>query len=1080
MRAVLLYFLLFTVFVVNAQTGFFKKFNAENGMLTHNSVETIVRDNHGYVWVGTNYGLNRLDGYQTINYISNPGDSLSISSNFIKTLFVDRDGNLWIGTIGGGLNKLIRKTNSFQRFLPNATKNSISGINISAINQDDEGNIWIGIIGKGVDKLNPKTGVFTHYSFDNIHHLKQRFSNVKSLHPDSYGNIWVGFDFDRNGIYKINPQTGNITFHGMPPEENKKFDVGAVTAIGELSDGTLLFSIWNSMLFKLHPLKDEHIVFWKGPAAFEGSQITSLVVDKKDNVWIGTWEKGIYKIDALTGQVKNFSSNPSNPEGISSNAVKCLHVENNNLWIGFREQGVNLLNTGNKMFKTLPTTTNAGYSEKEIDAHCITADNKGNLWVGTRGQGLWKYNLKQGIIKNYNSTNSNFKNDNILSVLYSKTDELLWLGSDGDFLATFDPKTEKARFIEHHEGDWSSVYCLEETNNYIWCGTWGSGLKKLDKKTRTYSTIHFDKDDQYRNSIFDIDKSGNNFWIANVGMGLIRYNIESGSYEVFNHSNLEGYPKENPNCIFIDTDTSIWIATAGAGIIHFYPETKKFEVFNTTNGLSSNVVQALVAEPGSGNIWCSTNSGVTLFNKKTKESKTFYKHNGLADNNTNISSILASSSEGKIYFGTMKGVSYCDTGKILYDSMVRDVVINRLDVLGKEVIPGHEDIIKATIDQSDKITLKPKHKFFTVYFSSMEFNPSFKSAYYYKLDGFNNEWLKTSYNKNFAQYTNLDPGNYTLRIKASNRDGIVSNHETTLSIHVKPAFWQTIIFNIGVLIILILVVVLIVYQRYHSLLKSQLELEMKVSDRTSEIQFQKEEIERQKHELEMANKTKDKFVSIIGHDLKNPMSSIDQLIELLLIQDADIDDKTRKIYLENLKKLSDKTLNLLDDLMVWAQSQANQIKIKKTKLNISEIIDDVVELCNPIARKKNIEIVSTQKKNHYVDADKNTVTTVLRNLITNALKFSFEKGKVFIHVAEDIAEIIIRVEDHGTGMTETTLKKLFKVENIISKEGTKGETGTGLGLILCQEFVHLNGGRIWAESKPGEGSTFVFTLEKAD
>ncbi|MBN1926505.1 MAG: hypothetical protein JW798_11775 [Prolixibacteraceae bacterium] len=1080
MRDTILYLLLFFSVAVNAQSASFKKYNAENGMLMHNSVEAIARDSLGYVWVGTNYGLNRLDGYQTINYISNPLDSLSISSNFIKSLFVDREGNLWVGTIGGGLNKFIREEDAFQRFLPNASKNSISGINISSVTQDNIGNIWIGLIGEGVDKYDPKTGIFTHYSFDSIHQADQRFSNIHSLYPDKYGNIWAGFDFDRNGIYKIEPSTGKITFHGLPPEKSKHLDVGAVTDISEFSDGTLLFSIWNSMLFKLHPLKDEQIKLWMGPESFNGNHLTSSAIDDNDNVWTGTWENGLCLIKPSTGETLNFNRDPALSSGISSNAVKCLFFENNNLWIGFREQGINLLEFGEKMFRALPTTTSSGLTMNEIDAHCITSDGQDNIWVGTRGQGLWKYNLKKNTVKNFNVSNSELKSNNILTLLYSPTEKILWLGTDGDFVASFDPENESINYVKHSEGDWCSVYSLEETEDFLWCGTWGAGIKKLDKNTLRYSTIHFNKDDQYQNSIFDLRLAGNDLWVANVGMGLIRYNISSGAYEIFNYQNLPGFPKESPNSIFIDTDTTIWIATAGGGVVHLFPEIKKFDAFTKENGFSSNVIQAVCAEPGTDNIWCSTNSGVTLFNKESKNATTFYTHNGLVDNNTNISSILFNSKDNKIYIGTTKGVVYCETGNIILNTKTRNVVITRLDVLGNEVVPGQQGIIDVTIDQTDKIVLEPRHNFFTLYFASMEFNPSFKSAYYYKLEGFNKEWLKTSYDKNFVQYTNLDPGSYTFRVKASNCDGIMSNKETELVIIIKPAIWQTMIFKIGVFLIIILFLTFWAYRRYHSLIKSQLELEMKVSDRTSEIQFQKEQIERQKHELELANKTKDKFVSIIGHDLKNPMSSIDQLIELLLMQDTNFDDATRKKFLKNLKKLSDKTLNLLDDLMVWAQSQANQIKIDKKPFDINEIIVDVIELCEPIARKKNIMLVSPEDKGLIVNADKNTITTVLRNLVTNALKFSYENSKVVLDVNEDIAEVIVCVKDQGTGMSTTTLNSLFKVENILSREGTKGETGTGLGLILCKEFVFLNGGNIWAESEPGKGSKFCFTLEKED
>lgn len=298
--------------------------------------------------------------------------------------------------------------------------------------------------------------------------------------------------------------------------------------------------------------------------------------------------------------------------------------------------------------------------------------------------------------------------------------------------------------------------------------------------------------------------------------------------------------------------------------------------------------------------------------------------------------------------------------------------------------------------------------------------------------------------------------------------------------NVKPAFWQTFLFKTGVLFIIILLIILLFYKMYHKLYSSKLELEMKVSDRISEIEFQKELIETQKRELEISNQTKDKFFSIIGHDLKNPISSINQLLELLILQSDEIDLKTRNKFYRSLKDSSNKTLNLLDDLMIWAQTQTNRITINRQEINISELIREVANMLEPVAKNKNITLLLPEKTDQLALIDKNSISTVLRNLITNAIKFSSVDSHIEIQTKGDNFEIVISIKDHGIGISEIELEKLFKIENISSREGTMGETGTGLGLILCHEFVTLNGGKIWVESKKGEGSTFSFSIEKAD
>jgi signal transduction histidine kinase/ligand-binding sensor domain-containing protein len=1081
MRNLMLAFLIYLSFNVFGEHTVFLSYNTENGMLMHNSVETIARDRMGYVWIGTNYGLNRLDGYQTINYIADSSNSTAISSNFIKSLFVDSRGDLWIGTIGGGLNKYDREFNGFIHFLPSESKNSISGNNVSAICEDKKGNLWIGTLGKGVNKFDPKTGIFTKYKPEYFQSDVQKNSNVSSLHCDTYGNIWVGFDFDLNGVYKINVETEKISFHGLPKESKENPGAGPVTGIAEMKDGTLLFAIWDGKLFKIDPEKDDHIILWKDQNFFDSSHIKSIAVDKDENIWVCTWENGLYKIDSKTYVKSVFKKDPSLLNSLSSNSINTLFVEGNNLWIGFREQGVNLLLLEKKMFNILPTKISGKNSEEEIDAHCLERDSCGNIWIGCRGQGLWKYNTRTGEMKNFcKALYPEMKNDNILTLKYGQ-DGILWIGTDGDFICAFDPVKTTFKYAKYLEGDWSSVYSLSETDSFIYCGTWGAGIKKVNKRTLTYQTINFDNNDQYRNSIFDIEKSGNTLWIANVGMGLISYDISNGKTFVFRQDSILSriLPRENINDIFIDKDQTLWLATNGAGLVHFNPVTLQAEIITQKEGLTSNVIQAVVAD-NRNNLWISSNSGVTLFNKSTLSISTFYTHNGLPVNNLNISASVFDPVSQQIYVGTTKGAAVCNSTEIQINHDVRPVIFTMLSVMGKIVLPGEGSILKKPIDQSSSIFLSSSDKLFTLSFSSMEFSNSFKSKYYYKLDGFDKEWIESPYSKNVVQYTNLDPGKYMFRVKSSNNDGVVGKKETTIQIIIKPAFWQTVIFKAGIIIILILLFILAIYRRDHKLIKSKLELELNVADRTSEIEFQKEQIERQKKELEASNKTKDKFFSIIGHDLKNPMSSIDQLLELLVSQSDELNSETRNKFYKVLKDSSARTLNLLDDLMVWAMTQTNRITINKQKINISELIHEIADMLDSLSKNKNIRLVLPEKSDLMAFIDKNSISTVLRNLITNAIKFSAENSKIEIEIREEKFEIFISVIDHGIGMSEADLEKLFKVESIQSREGTKGETGTGLGLILCKEFVAFNGGSLNVESKKGKGSTFTFSVEKAD
>jgi signal transduction histidine kinase len=330
-----------------------------------------------------------------------------------------------------------------------------------------------------------------------------------------------------------------------------------------------------------------------------------------------------------------------------------------------------------------------------------------------------------------------------------------------------------------------------------------------------------------------------------------------------------------------------------------------------------------------------------------------------------------------------------------------------------------------------------------------------------------------------VQYTNLYPGIYHFKVSAVNNDGIISDQTTSLEIIVHPAFWQTLFFKIFIILIIVLLIILYFKNRYKSLLSSKVLLEKKVVERTAEIQQQKEQIEQQNQLLEQANLSKDKFFSIISHDLRNPVTTIDQMAELIIMKFNHVPEEKIMNYLQLLKRTSAGTLELLDDLLIWARTQTNRIEINKRNLNVQEVLAHIFNICQPIAEKKNIEILLPPPTELQIYADKFSVHTTLRNLITNAIKFSHPYSYVTITLEETNEIVVFHISDTGIGMRDEEVRKLFKVEKIHSKQGTAGETGSGLGLVLCHEFLTLNGGSIWVESKPGEGSIFSFSLKKA-
>lgn len=1059
-----------------SQIDNFISFNTSNGMLKHNSVEAFTRDQMGYVWVGTNFGLYRLDGYQTTSFNFDPNDENSLSSNNIKALCVDSDGDLWVGTIGGGLNKYNREKNHFIRYLPNETNNSISGINISAISEDRNGNIWIGTIGKGLNKFNKKTGTFTFFNLEQHDRFNRINSNVNALFCDQNGDIWVGQN--QSEIYRIDGQTNEIQYYGIAQKsEDEISKVGAITGIGQLKNGKLLFTTWLGNLYELNPKIDQYIHLLKTSNFFDNSILSNIVIDKNDNIWISTWNNGLYKIDSRSDQKTHYIRDIKNQHSLSSNAINKLFIDNSqNLWICFLDNGISLLSLKEKMIKTLPLRNN---EIEYINAYSIVKDKRNNIWIGSRGQGVWKYNTETKAIKSYLAKETPGLNTNSILTLKICSQGKLLVGTDGQFMSIYDPATDRFRQIKNRNDDWSSaVFGIADNRDYIFAGTWGGGIKKIRKDDYSYTSINFDTKDQFRNTVFDLELVDSILWVSNIGLGLIKYNVINETYTIYSKSELNpNFPIERITDIFVENKNSLWLTTDGAGLFQFIPSTGKIHPTFTRYNIDVPNLHSVVTD-NKNNLWIASTSSILHINPNASLIYNFNVNNGLTNNQLNKGAMYFDSEQNRIYTGCVEGVNYFNPDNIIIDSLVNRVIMTQLNIMGNNILHPNKKNISKAIDVADTIHLNYKEKIITIHYSSMDFMPSLKNKYYYSLEGFNKNWEEIPYSKNFVQYTNLYPGKYTLRVKACNSDGIYSHDESTLTIIVHPAFWQTLLFRILVLFFILLLLFFYIQYKYRRLVVAKNELEHKINQRTSEIVKQKEQIEQQNVDLEHANNTKNKFFSMISHDLRNPLTSINQLAELINMQFKTASEEKIQNYFDLLKKAAKSTLDLLDDMLIWASTQTNRITVNKKNYLLDEIFYETLSFCYPLAEKKNIELVIPLHTNFQIHVDKNTILTVLRNLITNAIKFSYSGSKIFIKAEEENQKIIVKIIDQGIGMSEEEINHLFKIESLMSKEGTTGETGTGLGLILCSEFLTLNEGEIWVESQKGKGSTFCFSIPK--
>lgn len=1048
----------------------FVNFSSNNNKLTNNITESIVRDHQGYVWVGTVNGLNRIDGYSVKNYLNNPADSLTISANFIKSLFVDNDGDLWIGTIGGGLNLYDRKNDSFIRF--NSNNNSFDGFNVSVITQDQSGNLWIGTTGHGLYCYNKLNDTFKKYQLDP---RDPHNTNISTLLCDKENNIWVGFDYDSNGIYKINTKTDVVLFCSPKEQQGKATNLGPVRGLIQLLNGRIITATWGGRFYEVNKHNDNELILVYNEYHLNQTAISHMIKDKDDNIYVSCWENGLCILNQDLQIQKWYTENKCEPNSLVSNNINFSYLDNQNvLWLAHRNAGVSLLSLNKPIIQNLLTESATPNAYQSIDVQAIDKDKQGNLWFVTRGQGLWKYNTITKVFKQYSTKQNKDLATNFILTLKISNDGTIWIGTDGKFIQHFDPVSEKFTSFDFNWSDWTAVFALAETNDHVWAGTWGSGIKKMNKKTLEIKDIDFDMNDQYRNSIFDLEIIDSSLWIANVGSGLYKLDLRNDILTpiISNDDKTSRLKNILINDLYYEKPSKLWLSTSGLGALCYDIDNGQYQILNKENGISSNIVQSIIVD-NTNNQWITEQSGITALKNDFKNAYSFFTHNGLLSNINNMSSSYFDSENNLIYLGSQLGINVFNPDKVNIDSIVNKVIFTQVNVMGKAI-----KLAPQTNEEIPTVVLNPGENIITFIFSAMEFLPSFLNSYRYKLLGFDKEWNSKSHIDNTAQYTNLDPGEYFFKVKAINNDGFENEKASVIRIIVKPAFYQTLLFKIFIILSTLLILFVFINFRHRNLKRAKEELERKVAIRTNEIEQQKLHIENQNQQLEESNASKDRFFSIIGHDLTNPMSTIDQLLELLEMDYNTMKPEAATKLIKHLRNSSEQTLNLLKNLTTWAQTQTNRIKIEKKPTAISKLFDAVKLTCETQARNKSQKLQFDASAAHIGFFDYNTINTVLRNLITNAIKFSNIGSTIEIGSKLMPDAIVISVTDHGIGIKKEQLEKLFDIKTVKSKKGTNNELGTGLGLIICHEFVTLNNGTIWVESEQDKGSTFFFSIEK--
>jgi ligand-binding sensor domain-containing protein/signal transduction histidine kinase/CheY-like chemotaxis protein/AraC-like DNA-binding protein len=1126
---VVILILLSVTFCLRGQDTKFEQYGINEG-LSQNTVSCILQDRKGFMWFGTRDGLNKYDGYKFIVYKRNLQNKNSISANDIKSIVEDEHGNLWIATWAGGLNVFNPREETFIHYRNNPKDpNSIASDYIRTLHFDSEGNLWIGTGDSGLDLFDKKKNRFVHFAYDKTNSNSLSDSTVTSIYEDEKKNLWIGTI--KGGLNLFNRKQKSFKRLQHDPSNKNSLPNNNVQFITKDKRGILWVGTYGGGLSSLNRetfnFKSSSISSGEKDRISSREVLLSVAEDSDGNLWVGTENEGLRFLDMDKHAVRAFYHLDNDNTSISSNSITALYKDlKGNIWIGTFQGGINLINSDIRKFKHYKHKQD----ENSISNNTITniyEDSNENLWISTDGGGLNLFDRRKNTFVNFKHDfhNSNSIASNYVLSACEDASKNIWIGTWGEGISRYDPRVNKFKQYKNDKRANSltnnyAFYIFRDSKQRMWIGTYGGGLNLYNPEKDNFTYFMHDEKDansistNYILTIFEDDQS--RLWIGTDGGGLNYFDEAHKKFISFKYDETSKSITNNiVNSICQDVHGFLWLGT-NSGLDKFDPDSKKIVAsYFSEQGLANDVVTGILKD-AHDNLWIGTTKGLSKFSPSTNAFKNFTLSDGIQSNEFRAQCL---SKNGLMYFGGKNGFNEFSPDVIADISFDPPIVFTGFQIFNKDVAISRNSSLQASIGETKEILLSYKEAVITFEFASLNYTGKEKKLYRYLLEGFDRDWNFVG-SKNNVTYTNLDPGSYTLRVAGLTNDGKWSSHEATIRITVTPPFWKTWVFKFLSLLSLISIIVSIFYFRLASVKKRNKLLKLEVENRTSElveanyslieineevklqnekleefnlevvrqsdkilqqqekIVLQNQELEETVHQLEKTNKTKDRFFSILAHDLKNPVAALTGITDVLKSKIKKLNKEEIDSYVDNINQSSHAINKLLKNLLDWAKTHAQEIPYKPVAINVYELIMKNLALVEQQLRQKHIDIKIVVDNSVHIYADYHMSDTIIRNILSNSIKFTAPGGNIHITASELSTDVEIIIRDTGVGMTEEKIQNLFQTDKKDVSLGTGGETGTGLGLVIVKEFLEVNKGSIEIISAPDAGSSFCIKLPK--
>lgn len=1028
----------------------FRSYRVEDG-LSQNTIWCSLQDSQGFIWIGTKDGLNRFDGRSFKVFRNIPDDPSSIGNNFIRSLYEDKNNRLWVGTDDG----LYIYQPETEKFVPFDFKrvNSKQQMAVNSVVEDRHGNLWIGCFGEGVYVYSITTGNLKH--FINGADEKSLYSNlIWKIYCDADGVVWIATLV--GGLSRYDRTTDSFqTF------QKGKYEIdNDIYELYEDSERNFYIGSWNEGLIKMNRENNSFTIYKEPEFGFQ--HIRSICELTPGELLIGA-DNGLFVFSTHDEKVRSVNLTDMESFADKTDAIySILKDREGGYWIGGYFLGLNYFHDSSNWFEH--------YARKEcknsIGSNAVSQfleDEKGNLWIATEDNGLSYFNTKTKWFENSrNNPNVRLSYHNLHALLIDGNH--LWIGTFSKGIDVLDRRTGKVKNYSHINGDESSlsdnsVFSIyKDYNGNIYVGTI-NGLNLYDRQKDAFRCIEEIGRNTY---VYDICQDHNGLlWFATYGTGVYSFNGRTKEWKNYRHAlnNMHSLGLDKVISIYEDSRQRLWFGTEGAGLCLYREESDDFINYAEKDGLPNNVIYGIVDDK-EGNLWLSSNKGLTCFSPDSLNVTCFSKSDGLQSDQFNYKSVYKTKA-GKLYFGGVNGFNAFYPENIRKNTFVPPVCITGFQLFNQPVeIREENSPLERSISRTKKMVLKHNQSVISFEFVALSFVAPDKNQYAYIMEGFDKQWTYSG-SDNKVSYTNLPSGNYVFKVKASNNDGVWNKECVELQLEILPPFYRSVPAYVLYTILIIVIGIFTIRYFFHRAERKH----------EHEIKLLEEEKEKEVYESKLS------FFTNIAHEIRTPLSLINAPLEMILNS-----EQAGKEFREQLTVMKNNTvrlMSLVNQLLDFRKVEKGGLQLNYSRTDMRELLRGMYGRFHLLAEQKNIDLsLHLPDAPFYAVVDPESVTKIVSNLLTNAIKFT--KSRIDLNLNLPVSEsnplFEISVTDDGKGIPDEYFKQIFQPFFQIDSAVRLQIPGTGIGLALVKSLVDLHDGSIKVEHAPAGGTIFRISL----